>query len=297
MINYNFLKHLAERNVIVSDGAIGSQLMTYGLIPGDCPEKFNLENPEIIQNIAQKYLEAGAEIIQTNTFGASPLKLSDYGLENKVSDINSKAVEIVKNTVGSSAFVSGSVGPTGKMLEPYGTVSKEEVKDNYNTQIKILIDSGVDLICVETMIDVIEAEVAVEAARNISSNIPIIATMTFDVIPKGCITIMGNTVKEVCVNLEEAGVDVIGSNCGNGTKNMIVIAQEFIKNSKLPIIIQSNAGLPTVVDDNIVYQETPNDFKEFSKALFKIGVSIIGGCCGTTPDHVKAIKQAVTEIS
>jgi len=294
MMNENiFLNRLEKNNVIVSDGAIGSQLMEHGLSPGDCPEKFNLEKPDIIRNIAQKYLEAGAEIIQTNTFGASPLKLFDYSLDNKVSKINSRAVEIVREAVGSNAFVSGSVGPTGKMLEPYGNVSKIEIKDNYISQIGTLIDSGVDIICIETMIDLNEAEIAVEATRDISSEIPIIVTMTFDVIPNGCVTIMGNTVESACFTLEKAGANVVGSNCGNGTNNMIKIAQEFITCSQLPIIIQSNAGLPIVIDDNIFYQETPDDFKEFSNTLIDMGILIIGGCCGTTPDHIRAIRLSV----
>lgn len=287
----NFFERLKQEKVLVSDGAIGSLLFEKGLNPGDCPERFNLERPDILAEIVQAYLQAGADILQTNTFGASPLKLADYKLEDKTEEINQRAVEIVKHIAGSKALVSGSVGPTGKMLTPYGDVEPATMKDNYRRQISTLIDSGADLLCIETMTDLNEAIIAVETAREISQDIPIIATMTFDVIPKGCVTIMGNTVAEVCKNLEAAGANVIGSNCGNGTKNMIVIAQEFIDNSQLPIIIQSNAGLPSVINDSVVYQETPSDFNEFSKTLIDMGVSIIGGCCGTTPDHIRAIRQ------
>jgi len=289
----NFLERLKQEKVLVSDGAIGSLLFEKGLNPGDCPERFNLERPDVLAEIVQAYLQAGADILQTNTFGASPLKLADYKLEDKTEEINQRAVEIVKQIVGSKALVSGSVGPTGKMLTPYGDVEPATMKDNYRRQISTLIDSGADLLCIETMTDLNEAIIAVETAREISQDIPIIATMTFDVIPKGCVTIMGNMVAEVCKNLEAAGANVIGSNCGNGTKNMIVIAQEFIDNSQLPIIIQSNAGLPSVINNSVVYQETPSDFNEFSKTLIDMGVSIIGGCCGTTPDHIRAIRQFV----
>jgi 5-methyltetrahydrofolate--homocysteine methyltransferase len=289
----NFFERLKQEKVLVSDGAIGSLLFEKGLNPGDCPERFNLERPDVLAEIVQAYLQAGADILQTNTFGASPLKLADYKLEDKTEEINQRAVEIVKQIVGSKALVSGSVGPTGKMLTPYGDVEPATMKDNYRRQISTLIDSGADLLCIETMTDLNEAIIAVETAREISQDIPIIATMTFDVIPKGCVTIMGNMVAEVCKNLEAAGANVIGSNCGNGTKNMIVIAQEFIDNSQLPIIIQSNAGLPSVINDSVVYQETPSDFNEFSKTLIDMGVSIIGGCCGTTPDHIRAIRQFV----
>lgn len=289
----NFFERLKQEKVLVSDGAIGSLLFEKGLNPGDCPERFNLERPEILAEIAQAYLQAGADIIQTNTFGASPLKLSDYNLDDKTEEINQKAVEIVKQVVDSKTLVSGSVGPSGKMLLPYGDIEPATMKDNYYRQIGTLIKSGVDLLCIETMTDLNEAVIAIQSAREISQDIPIIPTMTFDVIPQGCVTIMGNRVPDVCDKLEEAGANVIGSNCGNGTENMITIAKEFLANTQLPIIIQSNAGIPTIIDDQVIYQETPEEFADFIKILLELGVSIIGGCCGTTPDHIKAIRQIV----
>lgn len=289
----NFFERLKQEKVLVSDGAIGSLLFEKGLNAGDCPERFNLEHPEVLAEIAQAYLQAGADIIQTNTFGASPLKLSDYNLDDKTKDINQKAVEIVKQVVNSKTFISGSVGPTGKMLLPYGDIEPTVMKENYKRQIGILIESGVDLLCIETMTDLNEAVIAIQSAREISSDIPIIATMTFDVIPQGCVTIMGHGLAKVCNKLEETGANVIGSNCGNGTKNMITIAKEFIANSKLPVIIQSNAGIPTIIDDQVFYQETPEEFANFTKILIELGVSIIGGCCGTTPNHIRAIRQIV----
>ena len=289
----NFIERLKQEKVLVSDGAIGSLLFEKGLNPGDCPERFNLERPEILTEIAQAYVQAGADIIQTNTFGASPLKLSDYNLDDKTEEINQKAVEIIKQVVDSKTFVSGSVGPTGKMLLPYGDIEPDVMKHNYKRQISILIESGVDLLCIETMTDINEAVITVESAREISSDIPIIATMTFDVIPQGCVTIMGNGVAEVCDKLTGAGANVIGSNCGNGTENMITIAKEFLANTELPIIIQSNAGIPTIRNDQVIYQETPEEFADFTKILLELGVSIIGGCCGTTPAHIRAIRQSV----
>ncbi len=291
----NFFERLKQEKVLVSDGAIGSLLFEKGLNPGDCPERFNIEKPEILTEIAQAYLQAGANMIQTNTFGASPLKLSDYNLEDKTEEINHKAVEIVKRVVDSKTLVYGSVGPSGKMLLPYGDIEPTVLKDNYRRQIEALIESGVDLLCIETMTDLNEAVIAIQSARELSQDIPIITTMTFDVIPQGCVTIMGNKVSEVCTKLEEAGANVIGSNCGNGTNNMITIAKEFIANTELPIIIQSNAGIPTILDDQIIYQETPKDFADFTKILIELGVAIIGGCCGTTPDHSTAIRQIVDD--
>ncbi|MEE8478883.1 MAG: homocysteine S-methyltransferase family protein [Candidatus Neomarinimicrobiota bacterium] len=289
----NFFGRLKQEKILVSDGANGSLLFDKGLNPGDCPERFNLEQPEILTEIAQDYLEAGADIIQTNTFGASPLKLSDYNLDEQTEEINQKAVEIVQKVVDSKTLISGSVGPSGKMLLPYGDTDPAAMNDNYKRQIGTLIESGVDLLCIETMTDLNEILIAIQSARTISQDIPIIATMTFDVIPQYCVTIMGNKVPEVCAKLEEAGANVIGSNCGNGTNNMITITKEFLTNTQLPIIIQSNAGIPIIIDDQIVYQETPEEFASFTKTLLELGVSIIGGCCGTTPDHIRAIKQTV----
>ena len=159
----------------------------------------------------------------------------------------------------------------------YGFFEPDSMKNNYKKQTSALIESGVDLLCIETMTDLNEALIAIHSVREISLEIPIIATMTFDVIPQGCVTIMGNGVAEVCAKLQEAGANVIGSNCGNGTKNMITIAKEFLSNTELPIII-------------------PEEFADFTNILLELGVSIIGGCCGTTPDHIKAIKQAVDAI-
>ena len=289
----NLFGRLKQEKFLVSDGANGSLLFDKGLNPGDCPERFNLEQPEILTEIAQAYLKAGADIIQTNTFGASPLKLSDYNLDDKTEEINQKAVEIVQKVVDSKTLISGSVGPSGKMLLPYGDIDPTAMSDNYKRQIGTLIKSGVDLICIETMTDLNEILIAIQSARAISQDIPIIATMTFDVIPQYCVTIMGNKVPEVCAKLEEAGANVIGSNCGNGTNNMITIAKEFLVNTQLPIIIQSNAGIPIIIDDQVVYQETPKEFVSFTKILLELGVSIIGGCSGTTPDHIRAIKQTV----
>ena len=289
----DFFKKLNQEKVLVSDGAIGSLLFEKGLNPGDCPERFNLERPEILAEITQAYVRAGADIIQTNTFGASPLKLSDYNLDEKTAEINQKAVEIVKEVVESKTLVSGSIGPTGRMLLPYGDIEPTAMMDNYKRQISVLIESGVDLLCIETMIDLNEAVIAIESARELSQDIPIIATMTFEVIPQGCVTIMGNRVAEVCNKLEKIGANVIGSNCGNGTENMITIAKEFLANTELPIIIQSNAGIPTIVDDIVIYQETPEEFANFTKTLLELGVSIIGGCCGTTPDYIREIRKSV----
>ena len=287
------LKRIRNGEILIADGAMGTMLFAKGLKPGEPPESVNLKNPEILEEIAQAYLDAGADIIQTNTFGASPLKLSDYGLQDKTEEINRIAVERVKRVVGNKAYISGSCGPSGKLLKPFGDTEPDDIYQSFKRQMKSLINAGIDLICIETMTDLNEATLAIKAAKSISTIIPVMATMTFDETPRGFFTIMGVSINDAVTGLQKAGADIIGSNCGNGIENMIKIAREFKKLTILPTIIQSNAGIPEMKDGKLVYSETPEFFGEKAKELIDAGVSIIGGCCGTTPEHIKAIRKVV----
>jgi 5-methyltetrahydrofolate--homocysteine methyltransferase len=287
------IERLKAGEVLVSDGAMGTMLFQRGLKPGECPELFNITHPEVTEEIASLYFKAGADIVQTNTFGGSRLKLSNYQLEAKTKEINRKAAEAVKKAVNTKAYISGSCGPSGEMLRPYGNVEKETVYNSFLEQISALIESGVDLICIETMTDLQEAILAVKAAKSISPVIPVMATMTFDKIPKGFYTIMGISIEKAVEGLTESGADIIGSNCGHGIDNMIEIAKLIKKISDRPIIIQSNAGLPENKGNMLVYPESPSYFAEKTGELIEAGVSIIGGCCGTTPEHISAIRKVV----
>jgi len=289
------LARMRKGEILIADGAIGSLLMARAkdLVKGKCPEFINLSRPDILEEVAGLYLEAGADIIQTNTFGGSPLKLSDYSLDDKTEEINRVAVESVKKVVGDNAYVSASCGPSGKMLKPFGDTEPEALSVSFTRQINVLIESGIDIVCIETMTDIREAVLAVKAARAISPALPVIATMTFDLTPRGFFTMMGVNIERAASELEAAGADIIGSNCGNGIENMIKIAKEFKKYSRLPLIIQSNAGLPEMKDDEVIYPETPEFMAAKSSELAAAGVSIIGGCCGTTPDHIRAIRKAL----
>lgn len=289
----DLLSEIKSGKVLVADGAMGTMLMERGLKPGAAPESFNLTNIPVLEEIAQQYLKAGADIIQTNTFGGSSLKLSMYALDSKAEEINTNAVRAVKKVVGDHACVSGSCGPTAKMLKPYGDVEPDDVYRSFEQQMNALISAGVDVICVETMIDIHEATLAVKAAKAVSSVIPVMATMTFDATPKGFYTVMGTDIEAAAQGLEDAGADVIGSNCGNGIENMVKIAQEFKRCTRLPLIIQSNAGIPQMKGTEAVYAETPAFMAEKAKELIAIGVSVIGGCCGTTPAHIKALQSMV----
>ncbi len=289
-------ERLAQTGVIIADGAMGTMLFRRGLKPGDCPERMNLDAPEILEEVTGLYLEAGAEIVQTNTFGGSPLKLSSYALEGKTEEINARAVQAARNAAGERAYVSASCGPCGRILEPYGDTSAALVFESFRRQLRSLIAEGVDLVCIETMIDLAEARLAITAARSISASIPVCATMTFDPTPKGFRTVMGVDVEQAAKGLADAGAQIIGSNCGNGIVLMTKIAQEFKAHTNLPIIIQSNAGIPSIEDGSLVYPETPEFMAEKSVELLKIGVKILGGCCGTTPEHTAALKRVASRI-
>jgi 5-methyltetrahydrofolate--homocysteine methyltransferase len=289
----NILERIGAGEILVADGAMGTMLYERGFDISRCVEAVNLSHPEILEEIARLYLEAGAEIIQTNTFGASPLKLSMYSLENKTEEMIQKAVSAVRKAINGKAYVSGSCGPSGKMLKPYGDIESEVMFESFKRQMKSLIESGVDIICIETMTDIAEATLAIRAAREVSSSIPIMTTMTFDATPRGFFTIMGTDIKKAGAELEKAGANIIGSNCGNGIENMVGIAKEFKKESTLPLIIQSNAGLPVLKEGRLIYPETPEFMAEKAMELISLGVSIIGGCCGTTPAHIAAIRKLV----
>ncbi len=290
----NLLERLRDGTILVADGAMGTMLFERGLRSGECPEAMNLTRPSVLEDIAGLYLDAGADIIQTNTFGGSPLKLASYSLADEAPRINRNAVAAVKNAVSGRAYVSGSCGPCGKILKPYGDTDPELVYESFEVQMKAFFDSGCDVICIETMMDLREMLLALSAAKAKAPGIPVMATMTFDATPKGFFTIMGVTIEKAARVLEEAGADVTGSNCGNGIENMIRIAREYRKHTTLPLIIQSNAGLPLIENGELVYPESPEFMAGKAKELVDAGVSIIGGCCGTGPAHIRAIKNAIS---
>ena len=268
-------------------------LLERGLEPGSCPEEVAVSRVELLEDIAREYCSAGADIVETCTFGASPLKLSQYDLDQHTEDINHSAVKAVKNVVGERAYVAGSVGPSGKILKPYGDTSEAPVYESYLRQVDTLAQAGVDCIVVETMLDIHEAKLAVRAAKAVSPSPPVLATMTFEDLPRGFYTIMGVDIPAAVSGLMEEGADVVGSNCGNGVDKMVEIARAFREVTNHPLIIQSNAGLPETENGKVVYRESPEYMAERAEQMLEIGVSIIGGCCGTTPEHIKAFRALV----
>ena len=283
------LERLRSGEILCGDGAWGTELMARGLRPGDSPEALNLSNPEALAEVARLYVDAGADLITSNTFGGSPLKLEAYSLDGEAEKINAAAIEVLKPVVTGEAYISASIGPPGKLLTPYGDTEPERIAGSFSRQIGAVIEAGADIVCVETMIDLTEAQLAVIAARTISSEIPIIATMT----QRGYFTTMGVPIERACEGLVEAGADIVGSNCGNGIDRMLEIASEFVNRSPVPVIIQSNAGVPEIRGGEVVYPESPDFMAARVPQLIDLGVAIIGGCCGTGPDHVRALRTAI----
>lgn len=286
-------ERLARGDVILGDGAWGTLLMERGLAAGEPPELFNLDRPEVIEEIAALYLDAGAEIITTNTFGGSPLKLESFALADRTEDINAQAVAAVRRAVGDRAYVSASMGPTGRLLRPFGDTEPARMAAAFERQAAALTGAGVDLFCVETMTDLNEATLAVTAIRAVAPRVPILATMTFEKTRRGFFTVMGVSIPAAARGLQAAGADIVGSNCGFGIDTMIEIAREFKQHADVPIAIQANAGLPIIRHGATVYPETPDDVAARGLELLAAGVQMIGGCCGTTPAHIRALRSVI----
>jgi len=284
---------LRAGDVLVGDGGWGTMLMARGLQPGEPPESLTLASPGVIEEVARLYLEAGADLVTTNTFGGSPLRLRAFGLEARTDEINRAAVEALRRAVGTRALVSASIGPRGHLREPYGDVSAADLAESFARQARALASAGVDAFCVETMTDLEEARLAVEAARAAAPGTPVIATMTFERSRRGFFTVMGASVEQAAQVLAAAGADLVGSNCGNGIDTMVEVARAFRAVTAAPLAIQANAGLPESHDGALVYPEPPEQFAAAVPALLEVGVRLIGGCCGTTPAHVRAIRTAV----
>jgi 5-methyltetrahydrofolate--homocysteine methyltransferase len=287
------MDEIKKGRVLVSDGAWGTFLQKKGLKPGECPESWNLTHPEEVYDIAQSYVEAGSDTIETNSFGGSRYKLAGYGLEDQVFELNKAAAEISRRAAGPDHFVLGSIGPTGKLLM-MEEVTEDELYEAFKEQARALEAGGVDAIVVETMTDLEEARIAVKAAKE-NTSCDVICTMTFDKILTGEFrTMMGISPSEMVGVLIEAGASVVGANCGNGISDMIGIVKEIrTVDHDIPILIHANAGMPHYHDGETTFPETPADMAGHVREIIDAGANIIGGCCGTTPDHICEVHRVV----
>jgi 5-methyltetrahydrofolate--homocysteine methyltransferase len=292
----SILKKVNAGNVLVSDGAWGTFLHEKGLQAGECPELWNITHREEVLDIARSYVDAGADMIETNSFGGSPFKLTHYGLFERAIEINEAAAAISREAAGDDLFVLGSIGPTGKILI-MGDVTEEKMYDGFKVQSTALQMGGVDAVCIETMSALDEACLAVKAAKE-NTNLEILCTMTFERTVSGEYrSMMGVSPSEMVPALLDAGADIVGTNCGNGMARMVDIVREIRSvDSKVPILVHANAGAPVVRDGKTVFPETPEETAGHVEALISAGANIVGGCCGTTPEHIRLIVSKVRSL-
>lgn len=288
--------------VVLGDGAMGTMLYEAGRSLDECLDALNLSQPEIVAGIHQRYMIAGANVIETNTFGANRYRLEQHGLADKVQAINARGVRIAREAreiCGNSALVSGSIGPTGRTLEPFGTLSVADAEQAFREQIECLLERGVDLLTIETMGNLDEMEAAIRAARSVS-DLPIIAMMTF---AEDGRTLTGSTPADVVERLAALEVDVIGANCSVGPQRLIASIKamnqhlQTLDGHKPWLAAMPNAGWPTLVGSRLIYRSSPEYFADFAGQVVNAGARFIGGCCGTTPEHTAAMRDAIARLS
>ena len=282
-------RQFVEQGPIILDGATGTNLQEAGMPIGVCPEEWILENPEVMKKLQADYVEAGTQIVYAPTFTANRVKLAEYGLEDRLEEMNRNLVALSKEAVGDRAYVAGDLTMTGQQLFPLGEMMFEELVDIYKEQASVLVDAGVDLFVVETMMSLQECRAAVIAIREVC-NLPIMVTLTYNEDGR---TLYGTTPEVATVVLQSLGADVIGINCSTGPEEMLEPVRKMAEYATIPILAKPNAGLPELENGRTVYKTTPEEFARVGKELVEAGAAILGGCCGTTPEHIRVLADAV----
>ena len=287
----DILSRLRSGRVIVADGAMGTMLQETGLPPGMSPEAWLLESPDAVRTVHSAYVEAGADLILTCTFGGTRTRLERAGLAERMTEVNQQAVEIARNAAGDEAYVAGDIGPLGEFLAPLGKITYEQAVEIFAEQATALAEAGVDVLYIETMSDLNEVRAAVEGTQQATSGIPIFATLSFDSHGR---TNMGVSPEQAAETLLPLGVDAFGANCG-ATLEMTegAIAKMHESAPQAPLIAKPNAGKPHMVGRDVVYDATPEDMAEYARRFVALGARVVGGCCGSTPAHIAAVARAV----
>jgi methionine synthase I (cobalamin-dependent)/5,10-methylenetetrahydrofolate reductase len=288
----NFRESL-HRDVIVFDGGVGTYLYEKGIFINTCYDELNLTNPDIVTEVHRDYMNAGADVIETNTFGANRFKLAAHGLEPKIHEINLKGAQLAKKVGGGKILVAGSVGPLGVQIEPLGKLSYDEAKDAFKEQIRGLLEGGVDLIVLETFSLLPELLQAIRAVRELNETIPLMAQVTIN--DDGHL-VSGASLDTVVAEVQKHSVDVLGLNCSVGPKAMLEALEHLKSLTSLPLSVQPNAGLPQSIGGRNIYLASPEYMAEYAKRFIQTGAAIVGGCCGTNPEHIKAIRRAVQAL-
>jgi 5-methyltetrahydrofolate--homocysteine methyltransferase len=286
---------LAKKKTVIFDGGMGTMLMAAGLKAGESPELWNIEKPSLVTDIHRKYYEAGSDVVHTNTFGGNTIKLAERGLADKMETINVEAARLAREACPARKFVAGDIGPTGKLLKPLGDLVLEEAEEGFFRQAQALLKGGVNLISIETMFSLEEALAALRAAKRLG-DVLVIAALTFNRTKKGFFTMMGEGVKQAVSAFEAAGADAIASNCSLGSRDMIDLTRELRSATRKPILIQPNAGKPVTQKGVTSYQQTPAEFAQDGKEIKNSGADMIGGCCGTNPEFIRALAQTLGNL-
>lgn len=288
---------LIEKGTVLLDGGMGTELIARGFPQGACPESWNVEKPEIVKQIHTSYFNAGSDVVLTNSFGGSKIKLDAYGLGEKCFELNRAAATIANEVKPEGKLVAGSMGPTGKFLKPVGEFTEEEFEEAYAEQAKGLTEGKADFFLIETQYDINEALSALKGTRRVS-NLPIFVTMTFNKGPKGFFTIMGNSVAQCVEELEKKGIPAIGTNCTLNSEEMVDLIKIMREKTSLPLVAQANAGQPEVAGDGKVsYSQDLENYVSFIPRMIENGASLIGGCCGTNPDYIKRMAEILKKKS
>jgi 5-methyltetrahydrofolate--homocysteine methyltransferase len=286
----SFTDMLGERGVLLADGATGTNYQDMGIEPGVAPEEWVLDAPERVAEVHRRFVQAGSDLVLTCSFGATALRLADGPLAGRTREVNVRAAEIAREAVGEDRLVAGSMGPTGQLVEPFGTLTHDAAVETYAEQAQALADGGVDLLVLETFFALDEAIWAGEGARSVC-DLPLVTSFSFD---QGTRTMMGLGAADVVAAIEPLNVAAVGANCGRSLEDTDVIVSEFLEAApSVPLWIKPNAGVPKVVGDAVVYEAGPEVMAERVKDFASRGARIVGGCCGTTPDHIAAIARAL----